>query len=158
LAKKISRRLRREFGYKGKDLPRTLRFLSSIPFHAIVDDNSGTGKQVRVEVTLRTLKSLLQRIEHLAAQARPNNESKEKDRGTIEKLLKELNETKEELKSAEETNKLLNAKITDANAEWPLGQVPRRSGPLRPKSVKAVIEGGYRGMQGGLPSLGKGSK
>ena len=68
MAAKFVRRLRKEFGPRGCNLPRSLQFLREVPFHAITEETVSTRRHVRVELRPSVVAAFQARDESLVAQ------------------------------------------------------------------------------------------
>lgn len=122
ISKFVKRFLKKEFGPRKKQLPKSLDFLSSINFHAIVEDDS-SGRTVRtIEVKPTTLKRLIAHMEFLEDYLHESSELVKSLKSNIRKLRADNKDFIEnqnrsdvislELDAAQEKIKVLTAKIS----------------------------------------------
>ena len=158
MAQKIKRTLRKQAISEGSGLPSRLAFLKSIRFHSLVEDKTGSKTQFRVEVTARTLKSLLDELKTWKKKAEPNEQALTEAHASASKYRHELEQKTTDLERAINALGRQNRTIEEYNAQLGERGVPKSSSPFK-SHLSVAEERGFkpngRPLQGGLPSLGK---
>lgn len=155
MSKRAKRHLRSEYTTGNRAFPKSLVFLTEVPFVAVVERDAGGKVERTVEVKPATLREL-QREQVELADALDKLATSEQE---VSELAKEVGDLTRQLAEKQDEVDRLNAnlEIINKNVErW----AEERPGERSPKShfnrlQEAGVTPGRPGVSGGIPSLGK---
>lgn len=152
---KMKRHLRAEYTKGARALPRTLAFLEYAKYSAVVEHIGSERTSYAVELKPSVLKQLLDAQDEIKASEKKLRELRSRmvdARAEIVRLEQALSEAAAHNERLEENNATLMKRLDETPDDLPSERIAKSH---MSRIEERGLRRGMRGMQGGLPSLGK---